>query len=63
MLEGRDLYSIMTIMIIHDIAVITGVIHCWTGCAKEGIKTVQAFVSQGLSLKLPCKLNVQIFNN
>lgn len=35
MLEGQDLYSIVTIMTIHDIAIITGGIYCWTACAKE----------------------------
>lgn len=35
MLEGQDLYSIMTNIISHSISVIIGVIHCWVGGAKE----------------------------
>ena len=58
MLEGQDLCFIKDIMTIHDTAVITGVIHFRTACAKEKKKSVQALVStgrlSGTALQIKC---------
>lgn len=57
MLEGQDLYSTMTIMTICDISIIMGVIHWWTGSAKE--KKHNMSLTLGLT-ELPFEFVLQI---